>query len=264
MRATLSGMTDDHVISSKVIHLAVLVALLLGVGLYNVVPLSSDGDDAPADASVAEGGDEAAAAPPAASAATIVESVLGGTFGSGVAALEQGLDAGTVVDAGAGASTLPRAPRTPIPPPVPAPTCPTDTANDAYESVSGPVSDAVGQQLPEDNLRVLAEIAAGCSAEPATTPVIGLALDLARLIPPTGADPVDLSAIPAVEAPGLPAAVIDALGPLRAPIQEGCGGVGLLGVLMAVVPGAANVPVHGQDLADVLVPAQSLCAQLEG
>lgn len=126
------------------------------------------------------------------------------------------------------------------------------------------MGEAIGEQLPADNLRVLAEIAAGCSAEPATTPLIGLALDLARLVPPTGLEPIDLQAIPSVDAPRLPQQVIDALAPLAEPIGEACGGVGLLGVLLAVVPGAAGVPVHGQDLADALRPAQSLCAQFEG
>jgi hypothetical protein len=248
-------------VPTKVVNVAVLAALVLGIGLYNIVPLSSDDERQTAPAVVASTTTTTAIAASGDDAGAAAAVPTGGAFGSAVAALEQGLDAGSVGGSGEGGSTLPP---TPPPPPIPASTCPTDVANDAYESVSGPVGAALGQPLPEDNLRVLAEIAAGCSAEPATTPLIGLALDISRLVPDTGIGPVDLSAIPAVDAPALPGALVDALAPISAPIQEACGGVGLLGVLVAVLPGAANVPVHGQDLADALVPAQSLCAQLEG
>jgi hypothetical protein len=71
-------------------------------------------------------------------------------------------------------------------------------------------------------------------------------------------------AIPAIEAPALPAPLLDALAPLNDPIMEACGNIGLLGVLMAVFPSAAHVPVDGNQLGDVIVPAQTLCAQFEG
>jgi hypothetical protein len=79
-----------------------------------------------------------------------------------------------------------------------------------------------------------------------------------------GIAPPDLSAIPAIEAPALPAPLLDALAPLDDQIMEACGNVGLLGVLMAVFPSAAHVPVDGNQLGDVIVPAQTLCAQFEG
>jgi hypothetical protein len=260
---------DDGVrFSEKAIFLASAVALLLGVAVYNVIPIGSAADDAPTPASLSSPADEAS--DPEATPATValVEDVLNGgrsagsSFGSAVDALQDGATAEDLVGTGQGSSTVDDSPVDTTP--VPAPECPTAAASDAYDSVAGPVSDATGQPLPQDNLRVLAEIAAGCSAESPTTPLIGLALDLARLVPPTGLDPVDLQAIPSIDAPLLPQPVIDALEPLAEPIGEACGTVGLLGVLLAVLPGAANVPVHGQDLADAIRPAQSLCAQFEG
>jgi hypothetical protein len=252
--------------SEKLIGLAILVSLLVGIAIYNVIPISGGEDGALAPAAAVTGGESSTAA--AVVPTTVVDAVnsildgsaSGGSFGSGVAALQSGATADELVGSGQGSTTV----DTPAPPAVPAPACPTDQANDAYDSVAGPVGDALGQSLPADNLRVLAEIAAGCSAEPATTPLIGLALDITRLLPDTGIEPVDLSAIPAVETPALPAELIAALDPVKAPIQEACGNVGLLGVLMAVFPSAAHVPVDGNDLSDVIVPAQTLCAQFEG
>jgi hypothetical protein len=256
---------DGHY-SEKLIGLVVLFALLLGVVVYNVIPISHGQDDASITPAVSLTNDDVAAPAVPTTIADAVHSILDGSasvgtsFGSGIAALQSGATADQLVGSSQGTDTV----DTPTPPDVPAPACPTEQANDAYDSVAGPVGAALGQQLPADNLRVLAEIAAGCSAEPATTPLIGLALDLARLLPDAGVAPPDLSAIPAVEAPALPSALIDALGPVKSPIQEACGNVGLLGVLMAVFPSAAHVPVDGNQLGDVLVPAQTLCAQFEG
>lgn len=251
---------DDRRVSEKAIFVGAALALLLGVVLYNLIPISSAPRDAAQPAAFGTSPTTAAPAIPPSTAAA-VQGVLDGrsgssSFGSGVAALESGATADEIVGSGQGGSTVDTTP-------VPAPSCPTDQASDAYDSVAGPVSEAMGQSLPADNLRVLAEVAAGCSAESPTTPLIGLALDIARLLPDTGLEPVDLQVIPSVDAPLLPQPVIDALAPLAEPIGEACGGVGLLGVLLAVLPGAANVPVHGQDLADALRPAQSLCAQFE-
>ena len=43
----------------------------------------------------------------------------------------------------------------------------------------------------------------------------------------------------------------------------GCGDVALLGVLISVLPGAAQVPLYGSDAAEVLLPATTLCAQFD-
>jgi hypothetical protein len=247
-------------VSDRVVAGLVAVALLLGIGLYNAFDWSSG---APAATQPAALQPTTTTAPTAGSTGGSVggagSSAIGGSggvFGSGSQALADG------VEAGAGAGTV-DVPETPQPPDVPNPVCPTSVASDAYEQVVDAVSAATGRPLPRDNVRLLAEIGAGCSNESAATPVIGLALDLSRVLPDTALEPVDLSAVPSVEAPALPPEVIDSLGPIADPIGEGCATVGLLGVLVAVVPGAAHVPVHGSDLATALVPAQSLCAQFE-
>ena len=137
-------------------------------------------------------------------------------------------------------------------------------ANDAYEQVSDPVSVALGKSLPRDNVRLLAEIGAGCSNESPGTPVIGLALDISRLVPDTGVPAVPLGGVvPDVSAPTIPPAVIDALGPLADPIRDGCADVALMGILISVIPGAAHVPLYGSDIAKAIVPAQTLCTQFE-
>jgi hypothetical protein len=251
-------------VSERVVIGAVLLALVLGIALYNVVPLDGSSGAAPAAAHLPS--TDVSGAP------TDTGSVAAGTYDVGSSGLGGGglFDAGSVgalldggtAGAGAGTTTV-DLPGTPTPPDVPAPTCPTSVASDAYEQVVDPISAASGRALPRDNVRLLAEIAAGCSNESATTPVIGLALDLARLLPDSGLEPVDLSAVPYVEAPALPPAVIDALGPIADPIRDGCANVSLLGILVAVVPGAAHIPVRGSDLGRALAPAESLCAQFE-
>ena len=256
-------MSDDRRFSERIVFGALAVALVLGIGIYNVIPISSAKDAAASPALL----DEAAAAPataaPTASpvGGSLPSSQVGAAFGSAVAALEAGSSADDLGLSGSGSTS--GGISTPTPPPVPNPTCPTDVANDAYDSVAGPLSAAVGEQLPQDHLRVLTQIAAGCSNASPATPLIGIALDLGRLVPATGLPNQDLSAIPAVEVPPLPSAVVDALEPLRPQIMEGCGTVGLLGVLLAVFPGTIGAPISGSDLADALVPAQSLCKNFE-
>lgn len=243
-------------VSARLVNLAVLIALVLGVALYNVIPL--DSDDLPAAQAALVDEPAAPAATPRAAATVPARAPGSGGFGSGVAALEQATTADQVVSSGGGGDAVDT-----TPPTVP-PACPTDAASDAYETVADPLAAALGEALPRDNLRLLAEIAAGCSTESPATPLLGLALDIGRLVPDTGLAPLDLSAIPPVAAPELPAEVIDALAPLQPTIMEACSTIGLLGVLLAVLPGAAHVPVNGSELADLIVPATSLCAQFEG
>lgn len=269
---------EDGRLKDKVV-LAVLVgALAVGLLLYNVMPTGTGTARAATTARLAPIGgaadaslDDATAFAPAGgsspgttssfaasltpgSANAIVARVLGGAATTDV----DGLDAG----AGTSSAT-PSAPSAPSAPAAPATECPTAAGSDAYESVADPIAEAIGERVPRDNLRLLAEIAAGCSTATPTTPLLGLALDLARLVPSTGLPQQDLSAIPPIAAPQLPAPVIDALAPLNEQIMEACGNVGLLGVIVAVVPSTAGIPVNGSELADLLVPAQTLCAQFE-
>ena len=259
----MDSLSSDRRYSERIVFGALAAALVLGIGIYNVIPISSTDEAAATPIAV----DEAAAAPADAAApsastvgGSLPSSQVGAVFGSAVAALESGQAADDLGLSGSGSTT---GGVSTTPPPVPNPTCPTDVANDAYDSVAGPLGDAVGQQLPQDHLRVLTQIAAGCSNASPATPLIGLALDLGRLVPSTGLPNQDLSAIPAVELPPLPSAVVDALEPLRPQIMEACGTVGLLGVLVAVFPGTVGAPISGSDLADALVPAQSLCKNFE-
>lgn len=255
-------MNDDRRISERIVFGAIAIALVLGIGIYNVIPIGSSSDEPPTPAVLDTATSTTAApAPDADEGAAPSSSQVGAAFGSAVAALESGETADDLGLSGAGGSS--DGVSTPTPPPVPNPTCPTDVANDAYDAVAGPLGDALGQQLPQDHLRVLTQIAAGCSNASPATPLIGIAIEIGRLVPPTGLPNQDLSAIPAVEVPALPSAVVDALEPLRPQIMEGCGTVGLLGVLLAVLPGTIGAPISGSDLADALVPAQSLCKNFE-
>lgn len=246
-------MQSDSRVSDAVVIGLVAVALVLGIALYNIVPLPKSGSrqsdpfaaTATTTTAVAVLGSVTAPRPPVTS---------GGLTGSGAQALQSGATA---------ASSSNQTVDVPDTPSVPAPTCPTSVANDAYEQVADPVSAALGQQLPRDNVRLLAEIAAGCSNESAATPTIGLALDITRLLPSTGVPAVPLTGVPSVSAPTIPPAVIDALGPIAGPIRDGCADVALMGVLIAVLPGAAHIPIYGSDATKVLAPANTLCAQFE-
>jgi hypothetical protein len=260
---------DDGRLKDKVV-LAVLVgALAVGLLLYNVVPTGSGEARAatPVSAFTNDVDGAGVASGVTASAPPLLPS-SGGSFTTGITTTAAGAlvqralggDGVEGLDAGAGTSSAPSAPSTPA---APAPECPTAAASDAYESVADPIAEAIGERVPRDNLRLLTEIAAGCRDDTPTTPLLGLALDLARLVPDTGLAPLDLSAIPPVAVPDLPQPVIDALAPLNEQIMEACGNVGLLGVIVAVVPSTAGIPVNGSELADLLVPAQSLCAQFE-
>jgi hypothetical protein len=251
-------MEQDTRYSDAVVIGLVVAALVLGIALYNIVPLPKSGSSSSERAFAPTTTTTVATQPAGASSASSATgngSSSGGLFGSATPALRSGATAET----NAGSSV-----DVPDTPTVPAPTCPTSVANDAYEQVSDPISAALGQQLPRDNVRVLAEIGAGCSNESAATPVIGLALDLSRLVPATGVPAVPLTGVvPEVSAPAIPPAVIDALGPIADPIREGCANVALIGVLIAVLPGAAQLPIYGSDLAKAIVPADTLCAQFE-
>ncbi|MEN3272789.1 MAG: hypothetical protein V7636_1550 [Actinomycetota bacterium] len=247
---------DKHYSDAVVIGL-VVAALVLGVALYNIIPLPKSSSSS-SDSALVPTTTTVAAQPTGSSSSSSVDTgstSSGGLFGSATPALQSGETAETNSNAGVDVPDTPT---------VPAPTCPTSVANDAYEQVSDPVSAALGKPLPRDNVRMLAEIGAGCSNESAATPVIGLALDLSRLVPNTGIPAVPLTgAVPDVSAPTIPPAIIDALGPIADPIREGCANVALIGVLIAVLPGAAQLPIYGSDLAKAIVPADTLCAQFE-
>jgi hypothetical protein len=261
-------------IKDKVVLGVVVAAMALGLLLYSAVPTSA-GPTRSATPVARIGGGAVTAEAPAATTPTVpsISPVSGSS--SFTAAVVRTASATRVVHEALNAPTTPSAPATPsVPstpstpstpsaPAAPEAACPTATASDAYESVADPLAEAIGERVPRDNLRLLTEIAAGCSDDTPTTPLLGLALDLARLVPSTGLPNQDLSAIPPVPAPALPEQVIDALAPLNDQIMEACGNVGLLGVIVAVVPSTAGIPVNGSDLADLLVPAQTLCAQFE-
>lgn len=270
--------TGDR-LSDKIVAGALLASLVLGVGLYRVVaPDRTSAVAAPPRPALASGaavldegsdgrstlGGSGTVAAPGSPASVTVGGARSGLAGGGTGAGA----GGPLTGSGGGTDPLevpdgPAAPGAPYTPPPPAPPCTTDTANDAYDEVARPLSEALGTPLPADNLRVLTQIAAGCSDEAPTTPLLGLALDLARMVPPTGLPPFDLSFLPYVEAPTIPAPIIDALAPLNDQIMEACGVVGLMGVIMAVVPSTAGLPFNGSELARLIVPATTLCAQLE-
>ena len=250
-------MEQDTRYSDAIVIGLVVAALVLGVALYNIVPLpkssSSSGDSALAPTTTTVAPQPTGSS--GSSSGIQTGSGSGGLFGSATPALQSGATAAS--GSGSGVDI-------PDTPSIPDPTCPTSVASDAYEQVADPVSAALGKPLPRDNVRMLAEIGAGCSNESAATPVIGLALDISHLVPDTGVPAVPLGGVvPDVSAPPIPPAVIDALGPIADPIREGCADVALLGVLIAVLPGAAHVPLYGSDIAKVIVPADTLCAQFE-
>jgi len=152
-------------------------------------------------------------------------------------------------------ATPPAAPEEPPPA-----ACTTDAVVDVYDQVQGPVAGALGQPLPGRSVRQLAAIAAGCSDDDPTGAVLNLLLDLVVLVPDTGIDPVPLPRLPTVPLPDVPPEVIEALAPIAGPIRDGCANLAVVALLLAILPPAANLPVRGSDLAQLIAPASSVCA----
>ena len=273
---------DDRRISERTVFGALAVALVLGIGIYNVIPISSASDEPATPAvvpttttSVAPAGEEGGAA-----------AVTGsGTFGSAIAALQSQRTADQVVAEAAATETF-----------VPGPSCPTDVVAAAADDARARVGEVLGVDVPGSGLADLAAIAAGCSNADATGPLLAFALELGALTTtapsarPAGATPtapaptapavtvpgavgVATTAAPTVPATtavttvevvsvGLPAGLADALEPEADVLRAGCADVGFLAVLVASVPGAA-VAVYGADAATAVAQATALCAVLD-
>lgn len=272
-------MVEDRRISERIVFGVLAVALALGIGLYNVIPMSSSSDEPatpaviPTTTTVAPAGESGSAA--GAGSGSV-------SFGSGIAALQSQRTADEVVADAAAAETL-----------VPGPSCPTDVVRAAADDARARVEGVLGVGLPGRGLADLTAIAAGCSNADATGPLLSFALELGALTatapttrPPAAAPPVVTSApapavtvpgavavtttaapaVPATTAPpvletvpvGLPEGLADALAPEADTIRAGCADVGFLAVLVAVVPGAA-VEVYGADAGDAAADAIALC-----
>lgn len=275
---------DDRRISERVVFGAIAAALVAGIGIYNVIPLSSPSEAAPTPALVATTTTTAVAAAEGDDAAPAARTG-GAGFGSGVAALEAGQTADQLAAEARTGATI-----------VPGPTCASDVVTDAADDARGRAEAVLGVPLPGSGLGDLAAIAAGCSNADPTGPVLSFALELAGLratvpgaapaapaptAPPPaaaspaitvpGGAPVATTVAPATTTPaptapaavqvpvGLPAGLADALAPEADVIEAGCSGVGYLAVLAATVPGAA-VEVYGTDARTAAAQATALCA----
>ncbi len=144
--------------------------------------------------------------------------------------------------------------------PEPAAVCSTDALADILDSVRDPIGALLGSPIPGAAIRDLAAIAAGCSTEDPTGPVLDLALEFAGLVPDTGLDTIDLPDLPGLPPVDVPDEVTDALGPLSDQIREGCGTLSLVAVVFAVLPAAAHLPVGGSDLTQFLGPVSVFCS----
>jgi len=252
------------------ILLGTLVATVVGSSLYAVV--GTDGDTAQAspaaiafedaagaggaDGSSAGGGGSAGQVPSSGGTTYTVSSPSSPSFaGSG--------GSGSVAS-GTGSTLVPNTPSTPSTPTptTPPAECPSDAAADAAAEARGALGDALGQPVPGSTLGDLAEAAAGCSDADPTGALVILAVELASLVPDTGLAPIDLP-IPGVPLPPFPPEIAQALAPVAPAVQEACGVIGLAGVLFAVIPSTANVPIAGSDLATVIGPASQLCGAFE-
>ncbi|HEX4904186.1 MAG TPA: hypothetical protein VFU93_01960 [Acidimicrobiales bacterium] len=268
-------MDGERRISERIVFGVLAVALVLGIGIYNVIPLSSSSDEPatpaviPTTTTVAPDGESGGAA-----------GTGSASFGSGIAALQSQRTADQLVADAAAAETL-----------VPGPSCPADVVTAVADDARGRVEGVLGVEVSGRGLADLAAIAAGCSNADATGPLLSFALELAALTttapttrPATAAPTVATSApAPAVTVPGavattvtpavpattvpaavetvpvgLPAGLADALAPEAAAISAGCADVGFIAVLVAVVPGA-TVEVYGADADDAAADATALC-----
>jgi hypothetical protein len=254
---------------------AALAALIVGVGLYAAVPgtggdpsgsagatpagaRGGDGAAAPVPQTGRSGPDVAAGTGPAEAVARILgdpSAVTGGTGSPGPAGASVEVD-----------GVAPDAPDAPVAPDVPdAPACPTEEAAATAAGLRRQVGDTLGQPVPGEAVADLAAIAAGCSNESPTGPVIRLALEVARTVPDTGLPPVTTPVLPFPPAPPapVPPEVVEALQPAAPVVQEACGGIGMLGLLVAVLPGAAGVEIYDSNIITALGAAAALCGQFE-
>ena len=251
------------------ILLGTLVATVVGSSLYAIVGTDADTVQAsPAAVSFEEagttggsggagsgaGGGGAALPSPSGTTFSVTSPSSSSSFGSGGGSVASGTGSTLVPD-------TPSTPSTPTPTTPPA-ECPSDAAADAANQARAALGDALGQPVPGSTLGDLAEAAAGCSDADPTSALVILAVELASMVPDTGIAPIDLP-IPGVPLPAIPQQVADALAPLAPAVQEACSVIGLAGVLFAVVPSTANVPIAGSDLATVIGPASQLCGYFE-
>ena len=241
---------------------ASLAALIVGGGLYLAVPKGDLGGEpaaarVPASSSLTSGGGVAAAVDGSTGfAAGSTSSSFGGTTGSPAALVLAVID-GTPPSTGGDTAAVPDAPEVPA--------CPSEAARGAADDLRAQVADAVGRPIQGDALGDLAAIAAGCSTESPTGPVLRLALELARLAPETGLPPVETPSVPLPvppEAP-VPPEVVAALAPAEAVILEACGAIGMLGLLVGLVPGAAGVELYDSNAITVVGYGAALCSQFE-
>jgi hypothetical protein len=242
---------------------ASLAALIVGGGLYLAVPKGDLGSDAAAartpDVAAVGTVGEAGATSGGFAAGGTTSSSFGGMTGS-PAALVQAVIEGTPPSTGGDTAAVPDAPDAPE-----VPACPSEAASDAADDLRAQVAEAAGQPIPGDALGDLAAIAAGCSTESPTGPVLRLALELARLVPETGLPPVETPTVPLPvppEAP-VPPEVVDALAPAGPVVVEACGAIGMLGLLVGLVPGAAGVELYDSNAITVVGYGAALCGQFE-
>ena len=246
------------------ILLGTLVATVVGSSLYAIVGTDADTAQAsPAAVSFEDAatGGAGGAGSGAAGGGAAVPSPSGTTFSVTNPSSSSFGAGGDSLASGTGSTLVPPTPSTPTPTTPPA-DCPSDAAADAANQARAALSDALGQPVPGSTLGDLAEAAAGCSDADPTSALVILAVELASMVPDTGIAPIDLP-IPGVPLPALPQQVVDALAPLAPAVQEACSVVGLAGVLFAVIPSTANVPIAGSDLATVIGPASQLCGYFE-
>jgi hypothetical protein len=144
-------------------------------------------------------------------------------------------------------------------PPPARPPCSTDAVADIVDQIRAPLGAALGSPAPGESIRDLAAIAAGCSTDDPSGPVLSLALELAALVPDLGLAPIDLPDLPPIPPVDLPGEVVAALGPVADQIRDGCGTASLLAVVLAVLPPAANLPFSGSDLAQLAAPLSVFC-----
>ena len=250
------------------ILLGTLVATVVGSSLYAIV--GTDADTAQASPAAvafedaASGGSGGTGTPVAGGGSVVVPSSGGTTFSVSPSSSSSSGGSGGSFSSGTGSTLVPNTPSTPSTPTptTPAADCPSDAATDAANQARAALGDALGQPIPGSTLGDLAEAAAGCSDASPTDALVILAVEIASLVPDTGIAPIDLP-IPGVPLPQIPPQVSEALAPLAPAVLEACGVIGLAGVLFAVVPSTANVPIAGSDLATVIGPASQLCGAFE-
>jgi hypothetical protein len=249
------------------ILLGTLVATVVGSSLYAIVGTDADVVQAsPAAVSFdqASTGDAGALGSTATGGGSVPIPSPSGTTFSVTSPSSSSFGSGGSVASGTGSTLVPNAPSTPSTPTptTPPAECPSDAAADAANEARAALSDALGQPVPGSTLGDLAEAAAGCSDADPTSALVILAVEIASMVPDTGIAPIDLP-LPGVPLPQIPPQVSEALAPLAPAVLEACSVVGLAGVLFAVIPSTANVPIAGSDLASVIGPASQLCGAFE-